>query len=140
MAKAVLLCACLMVAAAPSVTLEVAEAQSLGYAQRPLKVGHAKYYRPGLMQRVARNRGMTLRKDVAGYAAVTDCGAIGKIAVASIKGGPPQRFQILDCSHPRDRARHLRQGLVIEVNWEVARRYGFTRQGRASAVLWSITN
>src|SRR5690348_15667209 len=37
------------------------------------KSGIAKHYYQGIMEQVLRNRGMAWKKDVAGYAAVTDC-------------------------------------------------------------------
>jgi hypothetical protein len=100
-----------------------------------IKKGIAKYYSPGMMERVARNRGMKMRRDVAGYAAVTDCRRIGQIVYASINNGPFERYQILDCSHPRDVQRHLRECLVIEVDYRSAVRNRFVRQGRAPAIV-----
>jgi hypothetical protein len=98
--------------------------------------GIAAYYSPGTMARVARNRGIELRDDVDGYASLTSCSHIGKVITASISGSRPERYQVLDCSHPRDRARHLRQGIVIEVDYQSAVRHGFTRRGHAPATVW----
>jgi len=104
---------------------------------RTTRAGIAAYYSPGVMARVARNRGMDLRDDVAGWAAVPNCSEVGRIVVASINGSRPERYQVLDCSHPRDKARHLRQGIVIEVDYQSAVRHGFTRRGYTKAVVWS---
>jgi hypothetical protein len=112
-----------------------------GYAPRYVPVqgpvsGIAKYYSPGIMAEVARNRGMVLREDVDGYASVLSCGEIGKVVVASINGGKRERYQVLDCSHPRDIAMHRRQGLIIEVDYQSAARNGFVRRGSARATIW----
>jgi hypothetical protein len=98
--------------------------------------GHAVYYSPGVFKTVARNRGMKLREDVDGYAAVIDCSQIGNVVKARINGGRLETFQVLDCSAPRDRARHQRIGLVIEVDYDSAVRNGFARRGRAPAQVY----
>jgi hypothetical protein len=107
-------------------------------ATKPLKQGFAVLYSPGVMERVAAHRGLTKPPIAEGMAAVTDCSQIGKIAFASINGGLVERYLIVDCSHPRDVARHIQQGLVIEVDYESAVRNNFHREGRAPAVLWAI--
>jgi hypothetical protein len=78
-----------------------------------------------------------VRRDVAGYASRPSCSTIGEVFWASINGSRPMLLQQTDCSAPRDRARHVRQGLVVEVSFEVARKYGFVKQGRAKAVVWN---
>jgi hypothetical protein len=113
-------------------TYEARSAHAATTAQR----GISAYYSPGTMARVARNRGIALRHDVDGYASLTHCSHIGKIVTATINGSRPERYQVLDCSHPRDRARHLRQGIVIEVDYQSAVRHGFTRRGYAPATVW----
>jgi hypothetical protein len=108
-------------------------------AGAPARWGWAKHYSPGVMERVRTVRahqGVRIRTDVAGYAAAPDCAQIGRVVVASINGGPLERYQVLDCSHPRDRARHVREGLVIEVDYRSAVRNGFARQGKARAVVY----
>jgi hypothetical protein len=79
---------------------------------------------------------MKLREDVDGYAAVIDCSQIGNVVKARINGGRLETFQVLDCSAPRDRARHQRIGLVIEVDYDSAVRNGFARRGRAPAQVY----
>ena len=98
--------------------------------------GHAVYYAPGVFNVVARNRGMAMRQDVDGYAAVIDCGQIGRIIKARLNGRKLETYQVLDCSAPRDRARHQRIGLVIEVDYQSAVRNGFVRLGRAPAQVY----
>jgi hypothetical protein len=95
--------------------------------------GTAYFYSPGMFNVVARNRGIKLRDDVDGYAAVPDCQHIGSVVRARINNRSMERYQVLDCSAPRDRARHLRQGLVIEVDYQSAVRNNFARKGRAPA-------
>lgn len=101
-----------------------------------MRSGHAVFYSPGVFQIVARNRGMKLREDVHGYAAVIDCGMIGRVIKARLNGRKLETFQVLDCSAPRDRARHQRIGLVIEVDYQSAVRNGFARLGRAPAQVY----
>ena len=91
--------------------------------------GTAAYYDRGVMQQVLRNRGITPRADVNGYAAVTDCSLIGKVAVAEIMGGAPERFLIADCSATQDLATQISRRQVIEVDWETAVRHGLNKVG-----------
>ncbi len=74
-----------------------------------------------------------MRDDVDGYAAVLSCSRIGQIVKASINNGPLERFQVLDCAAPEDRAAHLAHGLVIEVDYQSALRNDFVDDGRAPA-------
>ena len=116
--------------------------QSTGYASGndispdSTSKGYAYFYSPGMFQTVARNRGMKLRSDVDGYAAVPNCGYIGRVLKAVINGHSIERYQVVDCSAPSDRARHIRQGLVIEVDYQSAVRNDFTRRGRAPATVY----
>ena len=55
---------------------------------------------------------------------------------ARLNGRRMERFQVLDCSHPRDVQRHIRDGLVIEVDYESAKRNGFAGLGYAPAVVY----
>jgi hypothetical protein len=98
--------------------------------------GHAVYYAPGVFNIVARNRGMKLRADVDGYAAVIDCRQIGRVIKAKLNGGNLETFQVLDCSAPRDRARHQRTGQIIEVDYQSAVRNRFVHRGRAPAQVY----
>jgi hypothetical protein len=111
-------------------------ATSEASAVQEVRSGQAVYYAPGLFKIVARNRGIKLREDVHGYAAVIDCGHIGRIIKARLNGGKLETFQVLDCSAPRDRARHQRMNLVIEVDYDSAVRNGFVRRGRAPAQVY----
>jgi murein DD-endopeptidase MepM/ murein hydrolase activator NlpD len=100
--------------------------------------GTAAYYDKGVMQLVLRNRGMPARPDLDGYAAVTDCSLIRKVAVASIMGGAPERFLIADCSATQDLATQISRRQVIEVDWETAVRHGLHKVGRGPATLLRI--
>jgi hypothetical protein len=111
-------------------------ATSEASAMQGMRSGQAMYYSPGRFAMVARNRGMKLRSDVDGYAAVIDCSQIGRLIKARLNGGKIETFQVLDCSAPRDRARHQRIGLVIEVDYDSAVRNGFVRLGRAPAQVY----
>jgi len=99
-------------------------------------IGIAKFYAPGVFRRVASHRNIAARQDVDGYAAVPSCGRIGQLVRASLNGGPFETYHILDCSAPRDLPAHLREGLVIEVDYGSAVRNGFARQGHAQAVVY----
>ncbi len=100
--------------------------------------GIAKYYSPGVMEGVAVYRGLNKPSGVSGFAAVPNCGNLGKVATASINGRPAEKYLIVDCSAPQDRARHIRQGLVIEVDYKSAVRNRFHQLGVAPAVVLSI--
>src|SRR5438270_543153 len=82
--------------------------------------GKATYYSPGVFAQVAHHRGMALRNDVSGYAAVLNCAYIGHTAYASINHDPVESYQVLDCVQTRDRASHIRSGLIIEVDYKSA--------------------
>jgi hypothetical protein len=73
------------------------------------------HYYPGLFATVARNRGMTLRKDVDGYASRPSCSELGRVVEARIRNprtgvwGPWKRYQIVEwaAGQPRpDQRRH----------------------------------
>ena len=103
------------------------------------KSGIAKHYYQGIMEKVMRNRGIKPRGDVNGYAATTDCNAIGKVVLARLGNGPVERFLVVDCSAPWDISRHLAEGLVIEVDYQTATRYpGLLESGRIKASLLGI--
>jgi hypothetical protein len=67
---------------------------------------------------------------------VIDCSLIGRVIKARLNGGRVETFQVLDCSAPRDRARHKRIGLVIEVDYQSAVRNRFAHKGRAPAQVY----
>src|SRR4051794_36693780 len=78
--------------------------------------GIAKYYSRGVFERVAQYRirhGIYPSTSIVGYASVPDCGRLGQTIWASVNGHRWEPYQIMDCSAPRDRARHIAQGLVI---------------------------
>ena len=108
------------------------------YASRPATVlrGSSYFYSKGMFQIVARNRGMKLRSDVDGYASVPNCRYIGQVLQARINGHDLERYQVLDCPAPWDRARHIREGLVIEVDYQSAVRNEFSRRGHAPAEVY----
>lgn len=104
--------------------------------QRPV-TSVAVHYNVGVFQKVANNRGIKLRTDVAGYAAVRDCGRIGQLVRARV-GKAMGWFQVLDCSHPRDYSYQdgikygPYRGVVIEVNAAVAQQGGWFYPGMGS--------
>jgi hypothetical protein len=102
--------------------------------------GIAKFYSPDVMEAVARSRGLARPGSVDGLASVPNCSRLGTVVVAAINGRTPERYLVVDCSHPRDRARHIRQGLVIEVDYRSAVRNRFCRQGSAPAVIVAVGN
>ena len=93
----------------------------------PKRGPHAVRYAPGAMERVAVVRGMPW---VPRMASVPDCGRVGEWVTAWINGHL-DTYRVTDCSHPRDRARHIRQGLVIEVDHRSASLYFPKGQGWA---------
>ena len=103
--------------------------------------GIAKHYTPNLMQRVlrVRQRQGLIPYGVTGYdglASRPDCGTIGRYFWASLRNprtgewSRPRRMLQVDCSHPRDRQRHIRSGLVVEVDYWTARATGWGWNGR----------
>ena len=107
---------------------------------RPAEEGWAVHYEPGLMREVLRVRqrqGLVpygVRYD--GLASTTDFANIGKRVWVSLRSprtgrwSAPLRLLVVDCSAPADRARHIRSGLVVEVDFATARRTGWGWDGR----------
>src|SRR5947208_12942997 len=120
MRKWLLLSAAVGIAAAIAAPLISAATTSYASETDSTSKGYAYFYSPGMFQTVARNRGIKLRTDVDGYASVPNCGYIGQVLKARINGHDVERYQVLDCSAPSDRARHIRQGLVIEIDYQSA--------------------
>lgn len=101
----------------------------------PVKEGVAKHYSEGLMRQVLRVRqrqGLVpygVRYE--GLASTTECSNIGKRVTVSLRNprtgqwSAPRTLLVVDCSAPRDRARHIRQGLVVEVDYATARATGW---------------
>lgn len=93
--------------------------------------GIAKHYSPGVMERVARLRGLPVLPRMA---SVPDCGRIGQWVTATVNGHL-DRYLVVDCSAPKDRLRHIRTGLVIEVNYKSKTAYFPRGEGRTSAAV-----
>lgn len=70
--------------------------------------GVAAHYNPGVMEQVARNRGMP----IVGCMIASPRHAIGQwVIVEGRNTGKRLRCRVTDTSAPKDKARHLRQGL-----------------------------
>ncbi len=79
--------------------------------------GYAPRYAPGLMEKVARTR------DIQPVACMVSRphGPIGGWAwIYGERTGALLHCKIVDVSHPRDRARHIRTRRVVEIAWENA--------------------
>lgn len=96
--------------------------------------GTAKHYSPGVMERVAAKRGLPVLRRMA---SVPDCGRIGWWVYATVHGHT-DRYLVVDCSAPKDRPRHLRTGLVIEVNYGSKVAYFPRGEGRTAATVWGF--
>lgn len=98
--------------------------------------GKATFYSPGLMNAVAHKRGIALG-GASGYATYPDCREIGnylQVSVLNPKSGKWSEWsvkRIVDCSRPRDYARHKAEGLV-ELAYSDAVLYGYNREGHTS--------
>ncbi len=92
---------------------------------------YAVRYSPGVMARVARKRGMPV---ITNMVAVNDCRRVGQWVLANVNDKVGW-FRVTDCSHPRDAARHRRQGLVIELGHNAAEIYFPKGRGNAPAYL-----
>ena len=117
-----------------------AGAKSPAPAKSTAKVerGIAMHYYPGLFATVAHNRGMTLRKDVDGYASRQSCAELGRVVQARIRNprtgvwGPWKRYQIVDCSARKHLAYQRSIGLILEVDYASAAKAGFVYRGRSA--------
>jgi hypothetical protein len=104
--------------------------------QAAYEVGVAKFYRAGLLERVAAYRGVGL-DGTSGFATYPDCARIGEVLWVSVKNPVSQRWtaweskRVVDCSMPADRKRHEAEGL-IEVSWEDAGKYQFRSDGKTA--------
>jgi hypothetical protein len=79
--------------------------------------GFAPRYSPGVMERVARNRGM----DVAGCMVSSPFYDIGtRVIVYGRNTDRALSCVVVDVSHPRDRARHIRTKRVVELGYPAA--------------------
>jgi hypothetical protein len=117
-----------------------ASAKSPAPAKSTAQVEHgiAMHYYPGLFATVARNRGMTLRKDVDGYASRQSCSELGRVVQARIRNpwtgawGPWKRYQIVDCSARKHLVYQRSIGLILEVDYASAAKAGFVFFGRSA--------
>lgn len=106
----------------------------------PLATGRVVGYSPGVFREVAANRRMPLLRwhagyPIAGYASTRWCHRVDTVAdpslrvrpwlvEASINGAGREILQIIDCSRPgADLAHHIATGLILEVNYDLARRH-----------------
>jgi len=86
--------------------------------------GYAAHYRPNLMERVSRNRGLP----------IVDCmiaaeGRIGQwLNVRSRINGNVERCRITDVCAPRDCPRLRKAGIIVEFGWPAARRFCVLRR------------
>jgi hypothetical protein len=108
-------------------------------AAPPLATGRVVGYSPGVFREVAQNRGMPLLRwhaghRIAGYASTRWCHRVDTVAdptlrhrpwlvEASINGSPRLVVQVIDCSADVDRPRHIATGLILEVNYDLARKH-----------------
>lgn len=112
------------------------------------QTGIAKYYAPNAMQRVFSVR---LRQGLippaythwkGALGATTNCSRIGHLAAVQFWNPRaqawtrPEAVLLVDCSANADRARHVRENLVLEVGWETAVEGGWQRDGRTLAKVW----
>lgn len=112
----------------------------------PLKDGYAVHYDAGVFSRVlkVRQRQGLIPYGVAydGLASSTSCGDIGQYRYVSFRNphtrvwSPVRRVLVADCSAPKDKARHIRTGLVVEVDYRTAQWAGFAGEGRVKARVW----
>jgi hypothetical protein len=90
--------------------------------------GYAAHYRPGLMAKVSRNRGLP----VVSCMVASPFHRVGTwLTVTSRKNGRSLRCRVTDVPHPRDRARIVRRGIVVEVDFTSAKAlFGIRRVGQ----------
>lgn len=96
--------------------------------------GKCTFYGRGLMEKVAMKRGVKL-DGATGYCTYPNCEFIGKTIMVSVlnpvsgKWSGWERKRIVDCSQPKDRARHEAEHLV-ELSYSDAVKYNYAREGR----------
>lgn len=100
------------------------------------------YERVGALARVAHLRGMPVAWErIDGLASLPECRYVQPARPYFVRArfwrgntwGPWETYQVVDCSHPRDVARHRRAGLVIEIDYRAAVRNGFAWNGHTGA-------
>lgn len=87
--------------------------------------GKATYYAPGIMERVAANRGLSL-ENYDGGAVLNDCQHLGRRAWIE-HGGNVIAVRIVDCAQAQHRAERERRGYVAEVSYQQAAAWGGLR-------------
>ena len=97
---------------------------------RPVAVGNAYHYRPGLFAEVAANRHMPLAWGrVDGFASTPSPAYVDAahpwVVVVRWPDRTTERLQVVDYSNPRDLAAQRRKGLVVEVDAATASRHHF---------------
>ena len=93
--------------------------------------GSVTFYSPGVMDRVYLNRlawgHVQPCERCIGMIAVVEPGQVGKVAYLTRPGQAPEGpFLIIDTAADKDRARLQRRGLVAEVDYQTARRWGMS--------------
>lgn len=91
-----------------------------------VETGYAPRYAPGLMERVARNRDM---QPSACMVSRPDGPIGGWVWVWGDRTGVLLRCQVVDVSHPRDKARHIRTRRIVEISHENAQALCGTTRG-----------
>ena len=97
------------------------------------QIGRATLYSPGLMESIARGRGIKL-DGATGFSTYPDCRKIGGVLVVQVLDPRTNRWsgwdrkRIVDCSQTVDYARHVAEGLV-ELPYKDAVTYGYSREG-----------
>ena len=79
--------------------------------------GYAARYRPGLMERVSRNRGLP----IVSCMVASPHHPIGTWLLVRGRSGQAH-CRVTDVPHPRDRAQIIRRGIVVELSYPAARR------------------
>ena len=97
--------------------------------------GQATYYSPGLMEKVAENRGMDLSGYMGGVA-LNRKGDLGRVVWLDWGGVTEGPFLVVDCAqkaHYRVREKQFR---VVEVSAEIAQKHGFYGVGPHPVTVW----
>lgn len=82
------------------------------------RTGFAAHYRPGLMERVSRNRGLP----VVGCMVASPYHRIGTwLTVTSAKRNKTLHCRVTDVPHPRDRKAILRRNIIVELDFGSAK-------------------
>jgi hypothetical protein len=81
--------------------------------------GWAPHYRPGLIERVARNRGL---RESACMVAAYDWPIGAWVRVTSRRNGRSERCQVVDVCAPKDCRRLRGLGYIAELGWPAAKR------------------